>query len=343
MKKYWLLTQYKTTCFLSLACLAFSLRYQLCQNDCNLSCVHFAFADKTMGNAVLWWSSLSARLVSVCLLCASVGEQCQIRNEMADCSHLKLTQIPSDLPTNITGLDISHNQLRQLGPANLTKYSQLVYLNAGYNSISKLQPELCQSVPLLRILKLEHNELYKLPDRVFASCTNLTELNLGYNKIDIKNDPFKTLEVSFRNAPFHVNKVSMGNLLYFPVCVQNSCLFASENTQHIIFLYSFSKEKAILTSQCSPSPFPYCIPSRHFSIHDSWWENSSSRWRIGWRGWCGIWVAWDLKIVASPNSQGQGVITQTMMDSAEAECSVSQDFGDWERVRRFLLYLCFSW
>ncbi|XP_054238901.1 toll-like receptor 3 [Indicator indicator] len=147
-----------------------------------------------MGTAVFWWSSLSVRLLSVCLLCASAGKQCQIRNEMADCSHLKLTQIPSDLPDNITGLDISHNQLRQLGPANLTKYSQLVYLNAGYNTISKLQPELCQSVPLLQVLKLEHNQLYKLPDRVFASCTNLTELNLGYNRIYITNDTFKTLE-----------------------------------------------------------------------------------------------------------------------------------------------------
>lgn len=192
---------------MSLAWLAFSLRCKLCQNYCNLYCVLFTFADKTMGSAILQWSSLSVRLVSACLLCAAVGKQCQIQNEMADCSHLKLTQIPSDLPNNITGLDISHNQLRQLGPANLTKYSQLVYLNAGYNIISKLQPELCRDVPLLQVLKLEHNQLYKLPDRVFASCTNLTELNLGYNRINIKNDPFKSLEVSFRNASFHVNNV----------------------------------------------------------------------------------------------------------------------------------------
>ncbi|XP_037990751.1 toll-like receptor 3 [Motacilla alba alba] len=147
-----------------------------------------------MQNPILWWSSLCVRLMFVFWPCASAGKQCHIQNEMADCSHLKLTQIPSDLPNNITSLDISHNQLRQLGPANLTKYSQLVYLNAGYNSISKLQPELCQNVPLLQILKLEHNELYKLPDRVFASCTNLTELNLGYNRLNIKNDPFKTLK-----------------------------------------------------------------------------------------------------------------------------------------------------
>ncbi|NXL84364.1 TLR3 protein, partial [Alectura lathami] len=147
-----------------------------------------------MGSAILCWNSLCFRLVSVCLLCASLGQQCQIRNTMADCSHLKLTQIPSDLPDNITGLDISHNQLKKLVPANLTKYSQLVYLNAGYNIISKLQPDLCKILPLLQILKLEHNQLHELSDGVFASCTNLTELNLGYNIIDVKNDPFKTLE-----------------------------------------------------------------------------------------------------------------------------------------------------
>lgn len=169
--------------------------------------VHFAFADRMKRNAILWWSSLYVRLMFVFWPCASVGQQCHIQNETADCSHLKLTQIPFDLPDNITSLDISHNQLRQLGPANLTKYSQLVYLNAGYNSISKLQPELCQNVPLLQILKLQHNELYKLPDRVFASCTNLTELNLGYNRLNINNDPFKTLEVRFRSAPFCVNKI----------------------------------------------------------------------------------------------------------------------------------------
>uniref|UniRef100_A0A8C2T643 Toll like receptor 3 n=1 Tax=Coturnix japonica TaxID=93934 RepID=A0A8C2T643_COTJA len=147
-----------------------------------------------MGCSILCWNSLSFRLVSVCLLCASAGKPCQIRNTMADCSHLKLTQIPSDLPNNITGLDISHNQLKKLVPENLTQYSNLTYLNAGYNIISKLQPGLCKKLPLLQILKLEHNQLHELPDGVFASCSSLTELNLGYNIIEVKNEPFKTLE-----------------------------------------------------------------------------------------------------------------------------------------------------
>ncbi|KAJ6668598.1 hypothetical protein lerEdw1_012080 [Lerista edwardsae] len=112
---------------------------------------------------------------------------------MADCSHLKLKQIPSDLPINITALDISHNQLKTLPAANLTKYSQLVYLDAGSNTISKLQPELCQNLPMLKVLKLQHNQLHVLLD-VFAYCTNLQVLTLGYNIILIQNDPFKNLK-----------------------------------------------------------------------------------------------------------------------------------------------------
>uniref|UniRef100_A0A8D0LAX9 Toll-like receptor 3 n=1 Tax=Sphenodon punctatus TaxID=8508 RepID=A0A8D0LAX9_SPHPU len=119
---------------------------------------------------------------------------CKIKNEVADCSHLKLTEIPSDLPANITALDISHNQLKKLPPANLTKYSQLTYLDAGFNSISKLQPELCQNLPQLKVLKLQRNQLHQLPDNIFTYCTKLVELNLGSNIIEIKNDPFRNLK-----------------------------------------------------------------------------------------------------------------------------------------------------
>ncbi|KAM8808274.1 toll-like receptor 3 [Eudromia elegans] len=147
-----------------------------------------------MRSGIFGGISLSLRLVSVSLLCLSPGKPCEITNKMADCSHRQLTQIPSDLPRDIRGLDISHNKIKMLFPVNLTRYNQLVYLNAGYNSISKLQPKWCQNVPLLQILKLEHNQLHELSDEVFASCTNLTELNLGYNILEIKRDAFQTLK-----------------------------------------------------------------------------------------------------------------------------------------------------
>ncbi|XP_060102416.1 toll-like receptor 3 [Heteronotia binoei] len=133
-------------------------------------------------------------LLSFCVHCGSSGSACKIKHGKADCSHLKLKEIPSDLPTNITTLDISHNQLRTLPPANLTKYNQLLYLDAGFNTISKLQPELCQNLHLLKGLNLQRNQLHILSDNVFTYCTNLRELNLGFNIIAIRKDSFKSLK-----------------------------------------------------------------------------------------------------------------------------------------------------
>ncbi|XP_017362480.1 toll-like receptor 3 [Cebus imitator] len=126
------------------------------------------------------------------MLCASSTNKCTVSHEVADCSHLKLTQVPDDLPTNITVLNLTHNQLRRLPAANFTRYSQLTILDVGFNTISKLEPELCQKLPMLKVWNLQHNELSQLSDKTFVFCTNLTELHLMSNSIQkIKNDPFK--------------------------------------------------------------------------------------------------------------------------------------------------------
>lgn len=131
-------------------------------------------------------------LLSLWILVVSSTNQCTVRYNVADCSHLKLTHIPDDLPSNITVLNLTHNQLRGLPPANFTRYSQLTVLDAGFNSISKLELELCQILPLLKVLNLQHNELSQISDQTFAFCTNLTELHLMSNSIrKIKSNPFK--------------------------------------------------------------------------------------------------------------------------------------------------------
>ncbi|CAI5783997.1 toll-like receptor 3 isoform X1 [Podarcis lilfordi] len=147
-----------------------------------------------MKKPFIFWICLSFTLLTIWVHCESVGSVCKITDNTADCSHLKLTQIPSDLPTNITVLDLSHNQLKTLPPANLTKYGQLVYLDVGFNTISKLHQELCLNLPLLKVLKLGHNQLHKFPDDVFIHCGNLKELNLGFNILEIKNEPFINLK-----------------------------------------------------------------------------------------------------------------------------------------------------
>lgn len=103
--------------------------------------------------------------------------------------------MPDDLPANITVLNLTHNQLRRLPAANFTRYSQLTILDGGYNSISKLESELCQKLPLLESLNLQHNELSHLSDQTFVFCMNLTELHLMSNSIkNIQNNPFQSLK-----------------------------------------------------------------------------------------------------------------------------------------------------
>uniref|UniRef100_A0A8C5K615 Toll-like receptor 3 n=2 Tax=Jaculus jaculus TaxID=51337 RepID=A0A8C5K615_JACJA len=83
---------------------------------------------------------LSWGLLSQWILYTYATNKCTVMQEVADCSHLKLTHIPDDLPTNIKVLNLTHNQLKGLPPANFTRYSQLIVLDGGFNSVSKLEP-----------------------------------------------------------------------------------------------------------------------------------------------------------------------------------------------------------
>ncbi|XP_012407530.1 toll-like receptor 3 isoform X3 [Sarcophilus harrisii] len=150
--------------------------------------------NRRMERCLSYWSYFLLG-ITLQIVCTQSVKNCVVRQEVADCSHLKLTQIPPDLPTNITTLNLTHNQLKRLPAANLTRYNQLVILDGGFNSISKLEPELCQSLPLLKVLNLQHNELSQISDAMFASCISLMELHLKFNSFKkISNNPFINLK-----------------------------------------------------------------------------------------------------------------------------------------------------
>ncbi|XP_043541700.1 toll-like receptor 3, partial [Chiloscyllium plagiosum] len=123
------------------------------------------------------------------------GTQCKIQGLVADCGHLKLSSIPSDLPVNITVLNLSHNQLKHLSASTLSQYSQLQVLNAGYNVITKVEENLCKALPFLQMLGLEHNQFSHLSVHYFSYCSNLTELYIQFNRIkEITGNPFTNLQ-----------------------------------------------------------------------------------------------------------------------------------------------------
>uniref|UniRef100_A0ABM5GIH2 Toll-like receptor 3 isoform X2 n=1 Tax=Pogona vitticeps TaxID=103695 RepID=A0ABM5GIH2_9SAUR len=210
------------------------------------------------------WTCVLFSLVTVHVHCVLAGDLCKIRGDTADCSHLQLTQIPSNLPTNITALDISHNRLRTLPPANLTKYSQLIYLDAGFNSISKLQPHLCLNLPMLNILKLEHNQLHAFPDNAFANCTHLKELNLRSNILDVKNEPFRNLKnlESLDVSQNHLSSAKLGSQQQLEGLQE---LLMSQNKitelkkEDLSFLSSSSLKRLDLSSNPLKEFYPGCF------------------------------------------------------------------------------------
>ncbi|KAK5865735.1 hypothetical protein PBY51_019980 [Eleginops maclovinus] len=119
---------------------------------------------------------------------------CHVHDGIADCSHLSLTAVPSDLPSNIISLDLSHNRLKGIPPVSLAPYPGLRRLIVSHNSITKLDPGLCQTLPLLQTLNMEHNQVYVLKKEDVNHCTNLTWLIMASNKLKLQGEPFSALQ-----------------------------------------------------------------------------------------------------------------------------------------------------
>ncbi|XP_031719159.1 toll-like receptor 3 isoform X1 [Anarrhichthys ocellatus] len=163
--------------------------------------------------------SLLLALIIMCYVmtgpCNCVASQkktsCNVQDGRADCSHLHLRAVPQDLPESITGLDMSHNQLRRIPPVSLTRYPGILHLNVSYNSITKLEQGLCQTLPLLQTLNMEHNQVYVLKKVDVIHCTNLTRLIMASNKLKLEGEPFSALQ-SLRVLDVSVNKLQSAKL-----------------------------------------------------------------------------------------------------------------------------------
>uniref|UniRef100_A0A4W6EWF6 Toll-like receptor 3 n=2 Tax=Lates calcarifer TaxID=8187 RepID=A0A4W6EWF6_LATCA len=131
----------------------------------------------------------------VCHCVASIKKtSCHVQDGRADCSHLSLSMIPPNLPRNITILDMSHNRLKEVLPVSLNPYPGLLHLDVSYNSITKLDAHLCQTLPLLQALYLGHNEVHLLKKEDLSHCTGLIRLNMASNRLKLQGEPFSGLQ-----------------------------------------------------------------------------------------------------------------------------------------------------
>ncbi|XP_071770560.1 toll-like receptor 3 [Centroberyx gerrardi] len=142
-----------------------------------------------------WVISLCYFMTGPCHCVASQKKTtCTVQHGRADCRHLSLSDIPPDLPRNLTSLDMSHNRLVRLNPVSFAPYPGLLHLDVGFNSLTKLDGGLCQTLALLKTLNVEHNEVFLLKENDLSHCVNLTQLNIAGNRLKLQGEPFSALE-----------------------------------------------------------------------------------------------------------------------------------------------------
>ncbi|XP_060937987.1 toll-like receptor 21 [Limanda limanda] len=82
---------------------------------------------------------------------------------------------------NLQNLRLDHNNLSNIGQLAFNLLDQLHSLNLSFNNISQLNPFVFQGLHNLTFLSLTNNTLKQLPEGIFSSNLNLTTLIMGQN------------------------------------------------------------------------------------------------------------------------------------------------------------------
>ena len=102
------------------------------------------------------------------------------------CSQKRLTKIPQEIWTNVTKLDLSHNDLNLSHPETLRalqRFENLVHLNLSANYLPLLVRGSLSSLPSLEVLDLSRCQLAELERGAFEGLPRLQKLFLGHNRL----------------------------------------------------------------------------------------------------------------------------------------------------------------
>eukprot|EP00058_Branchiostoma_floridae_P006546 XP_002592034.1 hypothetical protein BRAFLDRAFT_122399 [Branchiostoma floridae] len=99
-----------------------------------------------------------------------------------NCLHRQLTTLPDDIPTRVTHLSLSFNNLRSL--TKIPPLLHLLLLSAKWNQIETVDWESLRNVPALQMLILSHNRIAHVNlGSVIKHLQNLTLVNLEDNRL----------------------------------------------------------------------------------------------------------------------------------------------------------------
>ncbi|XP_076349257.1 uncharacterized protein LOC143246433 [Tachypleus tridentatus] len=141
----------------------------------------------------------------------------ELRELVLKNNHIKGIMASFSVYHNLEYLDVSHNQLVEIGEFNFKMQSHLEYLILKRNMISLIQNNSFAGLQQLQVLYLNENFLEDIPSRAFVHLPNLETLDLSQNRITtISNDAFQGLE-NIRSLLLRDNKLSYIPLIAFRV------------------------------------------------------------------------------------------------------------------------------
>ncbi|XP_052088312.1 toll-like receptor 4 [Mytilus californianus] len=116
------------------------------------------------------------------------ANKCQIVQHgdqiIADCTKLKLGDVPTDLPLHITGLDLSFNHISMIKNNTFSSFSNLSTLTMDFNNIHTIYDDVFNGLKNLRVLSMKHNQLNifsEIFDIVFKPLLHMQHLDIRYN------------------------------------------------------------------------------------------------------------------------------------------------------------------
>ncbi|CAG2240994.1 unnamed protein product [Mytilus edulis] len=106
----------------------------------------------------------------------------QDNQTIADCTRLKLNDVPTDLPLDIAGLDLSYNQISMIQNDVFDSFSNLTTLTMDFNNLHTIYGDVFKGLKQLRWLSMNHNHLnISSFDIVLRPLLRLQHLDIRYN------------------------------------------------------------------------------------------------------------------------------------------------------------------
>ncbi|KAI8484887.1 hypothetical protein Bbelb_372940 [Branchiostoma belcheri] len=186
---------------------------------------------------------------------------------VASCVGLGLTEVPSDLPNNITELNLSNNSLSYNWTGDILRFKNLTRLRLSQNNISFIEENTLSGTPLVYLF-LQHNMLENIPVEVLH-ISSLKYLNLENNNIKNLTVPLRHYRTTVRLQVLILKNTQLSLLqgdIFAGLNLQSMDLSFNnlESLPHLVFGKRNMKLETLLLGVNRLSSIPSCL--QHLTV-----------------------------------------------------------------------------